>query len=144
MIESDKKAFKNMIDAVFTIYGKQVPEKDVLRIWWHKLERFDIAAVGRAFDRWTDTPNKLPQPADIVQLCKPRESEYRALIAPISPDENKKNLEKLDNFIAEQLKSKKDYKAWAKRILANPKMFPDSSLESAKKVKNENNLPITE
>ena len=133
MIESDKKAFKEMVTAVFTIYSKPAPEREMLRIWWHKLERFEFNIVGKAFDAWTDTPNKLPQPADIIALCRPREEVYFALPAPVNYEENKKNLEKLDSFIAEHLKSKTDYKAWAKRILANPKMFPDSSLESAKK-----------
>ena len=133
MIETDKRPFADMINAVFSIYNKGAPEKEMLRIWWHKLERFEFSVVAKALDVWTDTPNKLPQPADIISLCRPREEVYFALPAPVNYEENKKNLEKLDSFIAEHLKSKTDYKAWAKRILANPKMFPDSSLESAKK-----------
>ena len=46
MIETDKKAFKDMVNAVFTIYGKPLPEKEMLRIWWHKLERFEFGVVG--------------------------------------------------------------------------------------------------
>ena len=133
MIDTDKKAFKDMITAVFSIYGKQAPEKEILRIWWHKLERFEFGSVGMAFDRWTDTPNKLPQPADIVQLCKPREPEYHALPAPVNYAENKSNMEKLNNFVAERLQPKTDYKSWATRILDNPKNFPESSVIAAKK-----------
>ena len=138
MIETDKKAFKDMINAVFTIYGKPLPEKEMLRIWWHKLERFDFNVVGRALDKWTDTPNKLPQPADIVQICKPREAEYHALPAPISYAENKQNVDKLNKFISEKLKPKTDYHAWARRILNNQQNFPETSVAAAKMVLGEN------
>jgi hypothetical protein len=138
MIDSDKKAFKEMINAVFSIYGKPLPEQEMLRIWWHKLERFEFGVVGRAFDKWTDTPNKLPQPADIVQLCKPRESEYHALPAPVSYAENKENVDKLNRFIAEKLKPKTDFHQWAKRILATPQNFPEGSIEAAKSLLGDN------
>ncbi len=144
MIEADKRAFKDMINTVFIIYGKQAPEKDVLRVWWHKLERFDIASVGRAFDRWTDTPNKLPQPADIVQLCKPREAEYHTLPAPVATAETKANIERMNKLIKEKIKPKQNFREWADRILNNPHLFPEYAVESAKKVKGENNLPIIE
>jgi hypothetical protein len=133
MIDTDKKAFKDMINAVFTIYSKPLPEKEMLRIWWHKLERFEFNVVGHAFDNWTDTPNKLPQPADIVQLCKPKH-EYYALPAPVNYAENKANMQKLNNFVAERLEPKNDYHAWAKRILANPQNFPKSSVTSAREL----------
>jgi hypothetical protein len=127
-----------MVNAVFTIYGKPLPEKEMLRIWWHKLERFDFNVVGRAFDKWTDTPNKLPQPADIVQICKPREAEYHALPSPASYAENKENVDKLNKFIAEKLKPKTDYHAWAKRILKTPQNFPEMSVDAARKLLWEN------
>lgn len=134
MIDTDKSAFKDMLVAVFSIYNKQAPEKEILRIWWHKLERFEFGSVGMAFDKWTDVPNKLPQPADIVQLCKPREPEYHALPAPVNYAENKANMEKLNNFVEERLQPKTDFHAWAKRIRANPQNFPKSSVIAAKEV----------
>lgn len=134
MIETDKKAFKDMVNAVFTIYGKPLPEKEMLRIWWHKLERFEFSVIGRAFDKWTDTPNKMPQPADIVQLCKPREPEYHALPAPVNYAENKANMEKLNNFVSERLQPKTNYRSWASRILDNPQKFPEYSVQAAREV----------
>lgn len=134
MIDTDKIAFKNMVNAVFTIYSKQLPDKEMLRIWWHKLERFEFGSVGMAFDKWTDTPNKLPQPADIVQLCKPKEPMYHALPAPVSHVDNKAHADKLALFVHERLQPKKDYHAWARRIQDNPQNFPESSVTVAKKV----------
>lgn len=132
MIESDKSAFKEMLIAVFSIYNKQAPEKEILRIWWHKLERFDFNSVGMAFDRWTDTPNKLPQPADIVSLCRPREEVYKALPAPINKEANKIHSEEVVKYIHETLKPTKDMRAWASRIMDNPTNYPDISLRIAK------------
>jgi hypothetical protein len=134
MIDSEKLAFKEMINAVFTIYGKPLPEKELLRIWWHKLERYDFNQVGRAFDHWTDSPNKLPQPADIIQLCKPREAEYHALPAPVSYAENKQNVDKLNKFIADKLKPKTNYRSWVTRILDNPQNFPEFAVQAAQEV----------
>ena len=133
MIDTDKLAFKEMVNAVYTIYNKPLPEKEMLRIWWHKLERFDFATVGRAFDSWTDAPNKMPQPAEIIQLCKPREVDYYALPAPINYEENKKNVDKLNQFIADRLKPKTNYRSWIDRVLENPQNFPEFSVSEAEK-----------
>jgi hypothetical protein len=90
--------------------------------------------VGRAFDHWTDSPNKLPQPADIIQLCKPREAEYHALPAPVSYAENKENVDKLNKFIADKLKPKTNYRSWVTRILDNPQNFPEFAVQAAREV----------
>jgi hypothetical protein len=131
MIDKDKLAFKDMIVAVFAIYNKQAPEKEMLRIWWHKLERFEFSVVSKALDVWTDTPNKLPQPADIIALCKPREDVYFALPSPVNYEENKKHIQELTTFVAKKLKPKTNYRAWATRIIENPKNFPEISLKYA-------------
>jgi len=104
MIESDKSAFKEMLIAVFSIYNKPTPDKDIMRMWWHKLERFEFNVIGRA----------LPAPVDF--------------------EGNQKHADELAIFIHERLKPKTDFHAWAKRIMANPKNFPDKSIEEAKKV----------
>jgi hypothetical protein len=131
MIDTDKRPFADMINAVFSIYNKSAPDKEMLRIWWHKLERFEFSVVAKALDVWTDTPNKLPQPADIIALCKPREDVYFALPSPVSYADNKANVEKLNTFVAKALKPKTNYRAWATRIIDNPQNFPEISLKYA-------------
>lgn len=132
MIDADKRPFADMINAVFTIYGKPLPEKEMLRIWWHKLKRFEFCDVAKAFDIWTDTPNKLPQPADIVQLCKPRDDIYRALPKPANHQtENKKNARELNTFVAKEIKPITDYQAWARRIIDAPQNYPEISVRFA-------------
>jgi hypothetical protein len=71
-------------------------------------------------------------------MCKPRESEYHALPAPVSYAENKENVDKLNKFIAEKLKPKNDFHAWAKRILKTPQNFPEMSVDAARKLLGEN------
>jgi hypothetical protein len=49
-----------------------------------------------------------------------------------NPEVSKEGLDKIATVISQTLKPKTDYKAWAKRIVANPQNFPASSLVAAK------------
>lgn len=134
MIEQDKIEFKKMMVAMTNLYNKPALEKDVLRIWWAKLERYDIQVVYAAFDKFTTNSIKFPTPADIVDLCKAPKIEYAQLAAPkLNKEQNKEYADNLVKAINEQIyEEKKDYKAWAKNIIANPKKYPAISLEFAK------------
>lgn len=136
MNDADKIAFKEMLIAVFSIYNKPQPEKEMLRIWWHKLERFDFNTVGRAFDKWTDIPNKLPQPADIVTLCRPHDEVYKALPAPVNKIANKNHADEIVKFIENVSNVTKDTRDWAHKIIANPKRYPDISYRIAREALN--------
>lgn len=136
MNDADKIAFKEMLIAVFSIYNKPQPEKEMLRIWWHKLERFDFNTVGRAFDKWTDIPNKLPQPADIVTLCRPHDEVYKALPAPVNKIANKTHADEIVKFIENVGNVTKDTRDWAHKIIANPKRYPDISYRIAREALN--------
>ena len=136
MNDADKVAFKEMLIAVFSIYNKPQPEKEMLRIWWHKLERFDFNTVGRAFDKWTDIPNKLPQPADIVTLCRPHDEVYKALPAPVNKIANKNHADEIVKFIENVSNVTKDTRDWAHKIIANPKRYPDISYRIAREALN--------
>ena len=136
MNDADKIAFKEMLIAVFSIYNKPQPEKEMLRIWWHKLERFDFNTVGRAFDKWTDIPNKLPQPADIVSLCRPHDEVYKALPAPVNKIANKTHADEIVKFIENVGNVTKDTRDWAHKIIANPKRYPDISYRIAREALN--------
>ena len=73
MQEQEKSQFKAMMKALTQLYGKQALEQELLRIWWHKLHRFDFHMVSKAFDSWVDTNKRMPTPADILELCKAQE-----------------------------------------------------------------------
>lgn len=65
-----------MMITVMALYYKPSLEKDALRIWWQKLERFDFSTVTKAFNEYTEKPNKPPTPADIIELCKAQEARH--------------------------------------------------------------------
>jgi predicted transglutaminase-like cysteine proteinase len=136
MIEQDKIAFRDMMNSVTTIYNKQHLDKDTLRIWFSKLQRFDFPSICKAFDRWVDSEKKMPTPTDIISLCQVKFVEFAKLPKPaISAEHSKKYIENLHRVIAEvnaQLEKPKDMKEWARRILKNPNKYPAISAEFAK------------
>ena len=135
MNEQDKKNFKDMIDAVVAIYNKPPLTKDVLRIWFAKLEQYDFQTVAKAFNQHTDESAFYPTPADIIKLCKAKPIEYTALPSPkLSKSESKVLADNVIQYITEHIPTEpvKDYRKWAKNIIANPDKYPAISLQFAK------------
>ena len=93
MIESEKGQFKAMMKALTALYGKQELDVELLRIWWHKLSRFDFQTVSRSFDKWIDTNKKMPVPADILELCKSQlDRQFPVKIGrKFTPEEKERN-----------------------------------------------------
>jgi hypothetical protein len=72
MIDSDKVQFKDLFIATMSIYGQEVT-KEVLRLWWAALIRFEIEQVQEAFSRHIqDSKNGrfAPRPADIIAMLE--------------------------------------------------------------------------
>lgn len=136
MTEQDKANFKDMINAVVSIYNKPPLTKDVLRIWFAKLEQFDFNIVAKAFNQHTSESTFYPTPADIIKLCKIKPIEYSQLPAPkLSKEENKVYADNVVQYIGNHMsdeKSLKDMRAWAYRIIKNPEKYPAISLQFAK------------
>ena len=136
MTEQDKANFRDMINAVVSIYNKPPLTKDVLRIWFAKLEQFNFNIVAKAFNEHTSESSFYPTPADIIKLCKVKPIEYSQLSAPkLSKRENKVYADNVVKYIGEhksEEKSLKDMRAWAYRINANPEKYPAISLAFAK------------
>lgn len=138
MQEQDKTGFRDMMNSLCTIYGKQSLDKDTLRIWFYKLEKYEFNEVTKAFDKHVDTSKFMPTPSDILTLVKEKPIQYMALQAPkLSKEQNHKYSHEVLKFIAEQENNRpKDMRAWAKRIIANPKNYPAISLKFAKEAIN--------
>lgn len=136
MIEQDKKAFKDMMGAVMSIYNKQTPDQNTLRIWFMKLERFEFQQVADAFNKWIDENKFPPTPSDILGIVKAKPIEFTALPKPTMSKEDSKILaDNVVKFIAEQPKPDNklnDMRAWARKIINNPKDYPALSLKFAK------------
>lgn len=103
MIDSEKLAFKNMMENIMALYYKPALDKTLLRVWWHKLSDYDFKTVSKAFDIFTDSPNKPPTPADIKQLCKSINSKriVPMITKQISAEKKMANQQRLRNMLSE-------------------------------------------
>ena len=75
MVDTEKAQFKAMMRALTQLFNKNELDTELLRIWWHKLERFEFRVVSKAFDTWVDANKRMPTPADILELCKSQEAK---------------------------------------------------------------------
>lgn len=70
--DSDRRAFADMLRTVSSVYGRDF-SADVVSLYWHALEAFDLAAVRQAFDRHVrnpDTGQFMPKPADLIRMLQ--------------------------------------------------------------------------
>ena len=134
MNDLNKKQFWGMLNVAMELTNKPPLTKEAILTWWNLLSKYDYSVVEKAVGQWVDSSSKPPTPHDIIGLCKPKEPIYKSLPAPVSRDDNKAHADKLALFIHERLQPKTDYHQWAKRILSNPKNFPESSVTAAKEV----------
>jgi hypothetical protein len=134
MTLNDKIGFKSMMDTLTTLYQKQPLDQDTLRVWFAKLEKYEFNVVTKAFDKHVDSSKFMPTVFDILQFCREKPIEFVQLQAPkLSKEQNHKYSHEVLKFMAEQDNNKpKDMRAWAKRIIANPKNYPPISLKFAK------------
>ena len=135
MIEQDKKGFKAMMNTVMSIYQKPQCDQDTLRVWWAKLERYDFQIVTKAFDQWVDSSKHAPTVFDILNLVRPKIEFAVALQAPkLTLDQNRMHAANVMQYVSEHTpkeKKLKDMRAWAHRILNNPKNYPAISIQFA-------------
>jgi hypothetical protein len=136
MTLNDKISFKSMMDTLASIYQKQPLDQNTLRVWFYKLEKFEFSIVTKAFDKHIDNSKFFPSIFDILQLCREKPIEFARLEAPkLSKEANAvyaANVNKFVQDIKSEDKKLKDMRAWAHRIIANPKNYPPISLEFAK------------
>ena len=140
MTLEDKVSFKSMMDTLASIYQKQPLDQNTLRVWFYKLEKFEFSIVTKAFDKHIDNSKFFPSIFDILQLCREKPIEFARLEAPkLSKEANAvyaANVNKFVQDIKSEDKKLKDMRAWAHRIIANPKNYPAISLEFAKEAIN--------
>jgi hypothetical protein len=140
MTLEDKISFKSMMDTLASIYQKQPLDQNTLRVWFYKLEKFEFSIVTKAFDKHIDNSKFFPSIFDILQLCREKPIEFARLEAPkLSKEANAVYAANVNKFVQDNIiedKKLKDMRAWAHRIIANPKNYPAISLEFAKEAIN--------
>ncbi len=111
--------------------GKDIGIENAKVVWAQELAGTSPKRIIEALNSNYDYP---PSCDDFKMNCviKSQQKIYTALPEPNSKETNKEFADNVVKFIGEHTKTKTDFKAWAKRILANPKNFPDSSVTAAK------------
>jgi hypothetical protein len=128
------------MNTLTSIYQKQPLDQDSFKLWFYKLQKFEFNVVTKAFDKHIDNSKFFPSIFDILQLCREKPIEFARLEAPkLSKETNAvyaANVNKFVQDIKSEDKKLKDMRAWAHRIIANPKNYPAISLEFAKEAVN--------
>lgn len=135
MENTDKAAFRNMLDTVMALYGKPSPDTDVVKVWWGKLNKYEFNTITRAFNNYVDKYKIMPSPASILDQCKtsPIPNYVHQLSKSSDPEVLKSNREKFRQVISEFKNRKKpEPKDWAKKIINNPTKYPEIALRFAK------------
>jgi len=99
----NKTKFREMLNTVFDIYNRSHADQNLLRVWWMKLQSYDVSVVSKAFDSWTTSSNKAPTPHDIILLCRQKKLDAMATkklpYKPLSTEKRKEISEKLQGLI---------------------------------------------
>lgn len=120
MVDAEKIGFKSMMNSITTIYSRPELDRETLRIWWAKLEKYPFLIVSKSFDTYVNSNKFMPTISDIVDLCRASEPKpfVKALPRHFSEQELKNNHEKMKAITKEMANQKNsDLKAWARKIL---------------------------
>jgi hypothetical protein len=120
LIEQEKIGFKDMMHSVTTIYSKPDLDRETLRIWWAKLEKYEFMVVSKAFDRYVNSNKFMPTISDILDICRMQEPKefVKALPRHFTEQEIRNNHDKMKRLASEiASKPNVDPKSWARRIL---------------------------
>jgi hypothetical protein len=114
--------------------GKDIGVENAKLTWGKRLAGLSAERIGAAINANYDYA---PSCDDFRAKCviKSEIINYKMLPKHFSEDEIKHNQERLEEIGKDlSTKSKTDYRAWIRPILANPKNYPDISLKLAKEV----------
>jgi hypothetical protein len=111
--------------------------KEAIVVWWNVLNKYEFLEVENSFDKWLKESIKPPTPKDICDLCKHKVTIFSALPSPLALADNKRHMEEVKDAVNAMTKPRADYKSWARKIIANPRNYPDISLKFAKEALNQ-------
>lgn len=131
MDDTNKKDFALMMRVTWANYGRNEPDRETMRYWFSKLNKHDFNVVTKALDEWIDTSKQLPTIKDIQDACKPKPTIFARLPSPLAIAENHRHAVEVKQAVDKMVNGKRDYRAWARKIKDNPKVYPDISLRLA-------------
>ena len=111
--------------------GQDLGIENAKQVWAQELAGTSPERIAMALMASYDYP---PSCDEFKNNCliKSQQKIYTALPAPNNKETNKVFADNVVKFISEHTTPKTDYKAWIKRILSNPKNFPDIAVKYAK------------
>jgi hypothetical protein len=129
--ENDSKQFALMMKVTWQSYGRNGLEREALRYWFDKLIGYDFTEVSNAFDQWIKTQKELPTVSEILKLCQHKVTIHARIASPLAVESNKHHADNVVAYVAKNIKPERDKRAWARKILDNPKNYPDVSFKLA-------------
>ena len=120
-----------MMKVTWQSFGRNNLDKDTMRYWFDKLSKHEFLAVENAFDEWIKSQKELPTVSDILKLCQHKVSIHARLPSPLAKEDSRQHSAEVMDYVAKNIKPKRDYRAWARKIIANPKAYPDISFKIA-------------
>lgn len=138
MTDTDKREFKRMMNALMAIYYKPELSNDALRVWFGKLERYEFETVCKAFDKFSDSSVKPPEPSDIISLCQHKVTIYAKLPSPLALADNHRHAVEVKQAVSVMTSTTKDMKGWARKIIDGTftSNAPDTAMKYAKEALN--------
>ncbi|MES2635827.1 MAG: hypothetical protein V4605_00780 [Pseudomonadota bacterium] len=131
MDDANKKQFWLMINVAMELSNHPPLTKEAIITWWHMLSKYNYDQVEKAVDNWLKASSKPPTPNDILQMCQHKVTIHSRLPSPLSQQANQEYAKEVLDFVAAQPKAKRDYKGWARKIIANPKDHIDIAVRFA-------------
>jgi len=110
--------------------GQDIGGENAKLVWSQELAGVSAERIKAALEASYEYP---PSCDDFKANCKikAQPQDFKALPAPNNKETNKEYADNVVQFIAQNEKPKRDYRAWIKRIMANPKAYPDIALKYA-------------
>ena len=131
-----------MVNVCMELTNKPPISKEAIITWWSILNKFDYFEVEKSFDTWINENSKAPTPNDIKNLCQIKINKVYAKLPNSNLDvkANKQHMADLNNVVDAMTSNKKDYRAWARKIVLAPHNYPALSLKLAKEALNMENI----
>jgi hypothetical protein len=129
--ENDSKQFALMMKITWQSYGRNGLERETLRYWFDKLIKHEFNVVSNAFDEWIKSQKDLPTVSDVLKLCQHKVTIHARIASPLAIESNKHHADEIIAYVAKNIKPESDKRAWARKILDNPKNYPDVSFKMA-------------
>lgn len=132
MNDANKKDFWIMLNVAMELTNHPPLSKEAVIIWYNQLKQFEFNDVSNALDQWLKVSSKPPTPKDIIEACKPKPTIFARLPSPLAIAENHRHAVEVKQAVEKMTEGKRDMKAWARKIIANPKNYPEISLRYAR------------